>query len=718
MKKRKICFPAGAAVLCLVIGLCGCGGQEPAPKQEIELLDPVDTASACEAAARRNLYDAKVLSALVCPETEEYSPETDMSFQAYDVYPGEEVKAGQALLHADTESLDAQIESMEETIRSMEEDFNEQEAETEESLKTARRDREVYEEILGNLEDSEPAQTESQEHVSWASQYKKYDGLYRNADLTVSRLEESLKEREELYELDLAYQEKQLSYLKESRQKNVLTSGKSGVVAALGLQKSENWLGSTIRFLEAGDRVSGETPLAAVGDPETKVLRCEYVNGSTVRSAEQIYAVVNGKRYPVTWQEMDSEEYQRLEERDGKVYSSFLFEEDCPEVEMGSYACIVIVNQSRENVLTVPEDAVKKDENGSFVYVVRGGENIYTPVQCGMKDGVYTEILSGLEEGDQVLTAQAQTAGDDTVKVELGEIGNEFTAEGHLEYPSTEVVTNPVTYGTCYYTECMVSLYQQVKKGEVLLRVRVEADDAELERSKKSLQRERERLEDLKALGEEDNKKAIEAKEKTIAGLEETIASMEADFAVTEITSPIDGIVTNLADYEEDAYLSSGAWLFVVADEARSYCVVSDENGQLTYGNEAAITYTGADGEKHETVGEVVTLNQMSISSDLFSGAALIAVSEEDIGNLAGSSQGNEGSWSRSRFEVTVPIRVMENVPVVPKEAVTLVAGQTYVKVKLENGQIQYRSFLAGGSDGTNYWAVEGLTEGMELCLE
>ena len=60
----------------------------------------------------------------------------------------------------------------------------------------------------------------------------------------------------------------------------------------------------------------------------------------------------------------------------------------------------------------------------------------------------------------------------------------------------------------------------------------------------------------------------------------------------------------------------------------------------------------------------------------------------------------------------------MEDVLLVPKEAVTVIGKNCYVKVKLETGEIQYRSFLAGGADGDNYWAMEGLTEGMELCLD
>ena len=85
---------------------------------------------------------------------------------------------------------------------------------------------------------------------------------------------------------------------------------------------------------------------------------------------------------------------------------------------------------------------------------------------------------------------------------------------------------------------------------------------------------------------------------------------------------------------------------------------------------------------------------------------------------MAGSSQEFDGWWNRSRFKVTVQIRSMRGVLLVPKKAVKEKNGCTYVKVKNQDGKAFYQSFIAGGSDLSNYWVVEGLSEGMEICLE
>ena len=85
---------------------------------------------------------------------------------------------------------------------------------------------------------------------------------------------------------------------------------------------------------------------------------------------------------------------------------------------------------------------------------------------------------------------------------------------------------------------------------------------------------------------------------------------------------------------------------------------------------------------------------------------------------MAGSASLREVYWNPSRFKVTVAARKMENVVLIPKSAVTVSGTTTYVKLKKENGEVIYQSFVAGGSDTGNYWVAEGLTEGMEVCIE
>lgn len=57
-----------------------------------------------------------------------------------------------------------------------------------------------------------------------------------------------------------------------------------------------------------------------------------------------------------------------------------------------------------------PEDA---DEDDTVVYVIRDGELIAQTVETGLSDGVHTEILGGLEEGDELAVGISLTMDDD-----------------------------------------------------------------------------------------------------------------------------------------------------------------------------------------------------------------------------------------------------------------------------------------------------------------
>ena len=716
--KKNICL--GLAFLMTICSGCGREQSQMRP-EDVELFEPVSVAASYETAARRNLYNASVYSAIVTPYVEEYQLDESITFAAYDTFPGEAVKQGGTLLHGNVENINQQIEYIEESIADMDESYQEFLADNTKAMQQPLEDERVWGSAIDNWNKEKPEeflneidpdtgkeiQVQNPEYASWNQQYKQYEGLYVQARQSIIELEEARKERTELYELDRAYSLLQIKRLKEDRNRKTLVSGMEGYVAGLDINKYEgSWVGS------------GES-LMAVCDPSRVEMRCEYISKTEIKRAEDVFAIVNGKRYEVEYQELSHEEYERQKVLNGgSVYSTFRVLTDAEELEMGSYAVIVMKLTSRENVLTVPKDAVQHDGGISYVYLVNGNTNVYTVVKTGMSDGMYTEILSGVEEGDKVLTDRAVTAGEDTVTVERGTMSNTFSSYGFVEYLSSETVYNPVEYGTCYFVENVVKQYQEVEKGQVLARIRVVPDQNEIGRNEQKLLRERERLEDLKKDGEEKNKKAIAQKEETIRDLEELITDMKADAALTEIKAPRSGVITDVLVQEEESLLGQGAVLFVLADESSSYVMINDEKRQLAYGNVVEIQYVDKLGKDTTTTGEVVTLNKMCMTDNLSRYLPLARIPLEDLGNMEGSYMSGSGWWGRRIFDVTATIRSMENVLIVPKRAVTLSAGNTYVKVRLESGEIQYRSFIAGGSDDSNYWVVEGLTEGMEICLE
>lgn len=63
-----------------------------------------------------------------------------------------------------------------------------------------------------------------------------------------------------------------------------------------------------------------------------------------------------------------------------------------------------------EGAIIVPSIGIKKDENGTFVYVLKDGKPVKTAVKIGIKDNLDTQIISGINEGDEIITSQGSSS--------------------------------------------------------------------------------------------------------------------------------------------------------------------------------------------------------------------------------------------------------------------------------------------------------------------
>lgn len=701
--------------LSLLLVLCGCGsGEVRDVGADIVLLDPPGAVSDYETAAYRNLYDVEVFSAGVFPAVREYAYDDGQIFSCYGAMPGETVKKGDILQKADFESIDEQIEDMEEKLADMEEEYAEYVEEMQEQIAEAEEDTALCKEVLDEYNDS-------------SSRYFRVEGRYKMAVYQEECLKQQLLQKQQLYELDHAYEEAQLQALKEERSEGILRARESGTVVAAG-------------FYSSGDYVDEKVSVAAVADLEQKIIKSEYVSPTQAAKAEEIYACIDGRKYEVVYQPLETGEYAALTEQGAELYSTFLLLGDTGEVEIGDYAVVVLLYNSRENVVSVSREAIHRDGNGAFVYLYRDGASVYTSVKTGMSDGVYTEIVSGLSAGDKVLVEQTAEYGDRTTQVERSDFSDAFGGRGYLYYPSVTLVSNEVNYGTVYFLERKVNLYQHVEKGDVIATMRVEKEESELVRVQTELMRAEERLADYKLLWEEyeqsrdvenessDDRKLYESKRKayekevvkrqeTIEELQATLEEMQKDFATKEIVAPVSGIITWVCDYRAEDILPKDCNIVSIADEDTCYLVVENAGQMLNFGAQADISYQDMQGDICQTKGMVVTVSNAGVSPDLRSEYALIKVEQVPEG-MTEIVAAEDGSFTRRAFSVSAVVREMDNVLLVPKAAVTEQNGHTYVNVVQEDGSVVARSFIAGGSDMEYYWVIDGLEEGMKLCYK
>jgi RND family efflux transporter MFP subunit len=103
-----------------------------------------------------------------------------------------------------------------------------------------------------------------------------------------------------------------------------------------------------------------------------------------------------------------------------------------PSVRGGMTVSANIITDVAADVLAVPSTAVKSATDGTkYVQVLQNGQPANVMVETGMSNDSYTEITSGLTEGQEIITATS-TAGKSTTATTNRNSGNAFGEGGFV----------------------------------------------------------------------------------------------------------------------------------------------------------------------------------------------------------------------------------------------------------------------------------------------
>ncbi len=709
MRKTKIM--SLLLVIGLSLSLVGCGEtttKKTGNSSKIELIDPVSAEASTDVVTTRTMYDVVTYSGSVFPYIEEYSSLNGMTFKQYGAYPGNEVKAGQELILSDTKNADERIKNMNESILEMDQSYAEYLEDYKEQYEELLKAQDMWKQYVDLNLKQKPAES-SADYADWKVGYDYVEACYKQASYNLMIAQTQKEQKETLYKMDRAYSVHQLEVLKKNRAQESISTNMDGVVVATNLYDS-------------GDYINKDTNVIAVGDLNQKIFKCDYIAKTTLMKAKDYYVYINGKRYEAIYDVMEADEYVRLSAQNEKVYTTFTLV-DAEDVNIGDFAVLAIVKDVRENVVSIPKAALRKDDSGYYVYVVRNGENVYTSVKTDFSDGVYTEIVSGLTPGDEILYNGEKMTGTNTVKVEKGELSTDFSQRATMLYPATVSLTNPIENGTTYFGEMQVHQYQHVEKGDVICTVRVVADQLSLTRNENKKTRLVERIGDWeeKAKKEEDEetyKDLLEGLYEQLKDIEETIAKQKSDFATKEIKASCSGLITYLREFNAEDVVNYNEFLCSIADESECYIATQDEKGVLQYGNTVSVAYKDNEKNDYSVTGTVVSMSAVGISSSISTEYTLVQIDKEKLSEAVQRANENGEWWNPYKYTVKCSARSMGNCLVVPRSAVKMTNEKAYVYVKNADGTIVANNVVVGGYNNSKYWILEGVTEGMELCLD
>jgi RND family efflux transporter MFP subunit len=248
-----------------------------------------------------------------------------------------------------------------------------------------------------------------------ALQVKQSKASVANAELAITAAENAVTSAE------IALQQ-----AKDDAEARTVTAPISGVITALS---SEN--GDT-----AGG--SGSAATATITNPD--------VHQATITLAESdISAVEAGQRALITFDALpDLTLPGRVTRVDttgtnesGVVSYSVVITPDAmdPSVKGGMTVSVSIITDVAQDVLAVPSSAVKSAAGSKYVQILQNGQPVNVTVEVGMSNDSYTEITSGLTDGQEIITATTTSGGSATSTTTRGQPnmleGGGFIMEGN-----------------------------------------------------------------------------------------------------------------------------------------------------------------------------------------------------------------------------------------------------------------------------------------------
>ncbi len=712
--------------LSFVMLLSGCGKNAQA-EPEIELIDPVSSANVTETAVRRTILKYEVLDGGVFPVISEYSTASGMKAADIGFFPGQSVFRGSVLFSGDMQ------------------DYIDQEKATRDALD------ELVITYAENWRVNHFKLEELNEFIRSRS-----EGLENNPAIAIivqrtmferDLLKQTMEDDEAIYMLDAEHYNTVLSRLIQNEAKRRVTSYMNGTVVA-------------VSNASPGAQISEGTNVSAVTDGHSINILADYRSAREIGSAIDVYAVVDGKRYEIEYIPYSASEYNALKASGSDVYSVFRVNDPEGNISAGQKASVVVLYDKKENILSVSNESIHRDSSGFYVNLSTGDKAYITK---GITDGMFTEVLSGVNEGDVILLDSYNEAPENVATLSRGDYYLNYEGTGYLYYPDITNVTNNVKYGTVTMTEKKVTEGQRVKKGEVIAYVTVTPDSVKLEELSLKLLRLNEKRVDAQEAADDPNNdflgkdvqeklnNAVASLDRQIASVTEQINEIQSAYSVTAFTSPVDGVIGYITDLSDGSVLKANERIATVAATSAEYLYAMNEGKSLLYGMEMTGEYTNP--ATGETVTFPLTVSSVSfgpISKELSSDRVYVmpvggvtlpggahdpdAVISADI--PAGVSFTPSNPWeewvaqqeaanapAKQSYKLTGYLQYESDVILVPAKAVTIVGKQAYVTV-LENGTYVKKGFIAGGInpvrsvtiDGVAYiWAIDGLEEGMVI---
>lgn len=369
VKKSRLLWGIAAFALgTAVISLTGCG--EKAEVAVPELIEPVGIDVDTAVVKKMDFSSVESFQGEIVPNIKGLYFLSSGNIGKMYVSTGEKVRKGQLL---------ATLSSVNSGVKQMQKQIKETQKQNKEANRISQCDIDEMREELQQLK----SQLKKEKNKEAKAGLKKQIAE-KEEDIAIAALR--LSQQKETQALELKHMRQDIELAKKQTKESKLISPVNGEIISTA--------GGSGYMVQAG------VTAVNVADMEHPRVRTAYVATSEIAKASSYVAMVNGKQYRV---KVEEQEIDAMDIEMGNMPSNTWFDfVDAVNLKVGDSATIELYNDMAKGALVVPSNAVYRVKRQSYVYKMEGDVKVKTDVTLGTKTDAYTQILTGLKEGDVV----------------------------------------------------------------------------------------------------------------------------------------------------------------------------------------------------------------------------------------------------------------------------------------------------------------------------
>ena len=200
----------------------------------------------------------------------------------------------------------------------------------------------------------------------------------------------------------------------EEKKNAWIAAQKSLAEAKIALEKTHFYapFDSTIGVFKAreGTQLKESDPIVSLYDMTSLIVEFDITADILPKIQDSQPVLINGKEYPLT-------HVQRMLDEETHMCPAYV-NYPCPDCLIGTTVDVDLVIEHHKNVIVIPFESIIIQESKHFVYLVKEGKAVLTPVTMGLREKDKVEITSGLSIDEQVIiTGQSRLYPDINVTI-------------------------------------------------------------------------------------------------------------------------------------------------------------------------------------------------------------------------------------------------------------------------------------------------------------